>query len=74
MITKMRGNTQQIQKSTKGAKFPTTVSEMRKVWENKNIEKSQIRPGSSANKPICVEPMGGHIMPTVLCRPTAPND
>ena len=40
MITKMRGNTLQIQKSTKGAKISTTVSERRKIWENKNLEKS----------------------------------
>jgi hypothetical protein len=37
------------------------------------LEKSEIRSGSSANKPICVEPMGGQILPTVLDRPTAPK-
>ena len=73
MTSMMKGTTQPIKKSTKGATFPTTVSEIRKIWENKNF-KSEIRPGSSANKPICVEPMGGQIMPTVLCRPTAPDE
>ena len=73
MTSMMKGTTQPIKKSTKGATFPTTVSEIRKIWENKNF-KSEIRPGSSANKPICVEPMGGQIMPTVLCRPTAPKE
>ena len=72
-ITKRRGNILQVQKSTKGAKISNTVSEIRQIWENKNLEKSEIGPGSSANKPICVEPMGGQILPTVLDRPTAPK-
>ena len=72
-IVKRRGNILQVQKSTKGAEISNKVSEIRKIWENKKLEKSEIRPGSSANKPICVESMGGQILPTVLDRPTAPK-
>ena len=72
-VVKMRGDILQVQKSTKGAEISKTISEIRKIWENKKLGKIEIGPGSLANKPICVEPMGGQILPTVLDRPTAPK-
>ena len=73
-VVKMRGDILQIHKSTKGAENSKKVSEMRKIWENKKLKQIEIGPGNSANKPFCVKPMGGQKLPTVLDRPTAPND
>ena len=73
-VVKMAGDILQVQKSFKGAEVSKKVSEIRTIWENKKLEKIEIRPGSSANKPVCGEPMGGQIMPTFLDQPKAPTE
>ena len=61
-----RGDQQTVQKSTKGADFSRKVSEMRQIWEEKPVTKFQDGPENSANRPNCVQPIGGQKLPEVF--------